>query len=142
MRTRAFLSQPLRPAVAQALRARLGVAHAAEPFSPLDPRATVKRVALVVRDIGAEGTVFRGGLDLRGSEIDHLWLDVDGCVVDLAFPVFVDDFVVVLRRYVAGDARPADLAAIAAVAGVDERVLGLFPAPLRYCGEPVWSART
>jgi hypothetical protein len=101
-----------------------------------------------------ETTVYRGGLDLRGVEIDHVWLAAthpDPCapdpqlrtpfVVDVAFPLFVDHFVEVLRRFVAGDATAAELDRAAAGAGVRQRVVGLFPAPVRYLGVPVWSAR-
>lgn len=141
MHTIAFQSRPLRPRVAKVLHARLRAAHRAQPFSALDPRQTVRRVTRILDEMGVEATVYRGGLDLRGSEVDHIWLDVDGRVVDVAFPLFVADFVDVLRRYVAGDADPDDIAVTAADAGVDERVVGLFPAPLRYLGRPVWSAR-
>jgi hypothetical protein len=107
-----------------------------------------------------ETTVYRGGLDLRGVEIDHLWLAAtypDAAahpdpraldphrrtpfVVDVAFPLFVDHFVEVLRRFVAGDATAAELDRAAAGAGVRQRVIGLFPAPVRYVGVPVWSER-
>ncbi|MGH8909730.1 MAG: hypothetical protein ACRD0K_25375 [Egibacteraceae bacterium] len=62
-------------------------------------------------------------------------------VVDVTFPLFVDHFVEVLRRFVAGDATAAELDAAAAGTGVRQRVVGLFPAPVRYLGVPVWSAR-
>lgn len=92
-------------------------------------------------------TVYRGGLDLRGAEIDHLWLAaiplLPGAplVLDVAFPLFAERFVELLRRFVAGDATPAELDKVASGAGVRQRVVGLFPEPVRYLGAPVWSAR-
>jgi hypothetical protein len=62
-------------------------------------------------------------------------------VVDVAFPLFADHFVEVLRRFVAGDATPAELDEAASGTGVGQRVVGLFPKPIRYLGAPVWSAR-
>jgi hypothetical protein len=127
------------------LRRRLRRAHDDEPFSPLEPRITVRRAVEIVEGVGLRATVYRGGLDLRGSEIDHVWLAVgadpgDSYVVDAAFPLFAAGFVDALRAFVAGDADPDQLAAIADRADIDERVLGLFPEPLRYLGRPVWSA--
>jgi hypothetical protein len=137
----------------RALPARIGVdllrrlrrAHDDEPFSPLEPRVTVRRAIEIVEAVGLRTTVYRGGLDLRGSEVDHVWLAVDAVpgdryVVDAAFPLFAEGFVSALRAFVAGDADPEQLLAIAARADIDERVLGLFPEPLRYLGRPVWTA--
>lgn len=136
-----FRSQALPPRFDGLLRRRLAAAHRAEPLSAIDPRATVRRVAAVAEDIGMHVTVYRGGLDLRGSEVDHVWLDVDGRVVDAAFPLFADEFVDVLRRFVAGDASGEELAAAAVHASLEERVLGLFPATAGYLGQPVWRHR-
>ncbi len=141
MTTVAFESRRLPPRVADPLRARLRTAHRTAPFSAADPREAVRRAATVAAELGLTGTVYRGGLDLRGSEVDHVWLDVDGHVVDVAFPLFVAEFVAVLRDFVAGHVAAGDLAAVAALAGVEARVLGEFPPPLRYRGCPVWSAR-
>jgi hypothetical protein len=144
-----FESHPLPPGVASALRRRLETAHRAQPFSALDPRGAVRRVIAVATDLGVHTTVYRGGLDLRGTEVDHVWLalevdepDTAGpapYVVDVAFPLFADAFVETLRRFVAGDAEAEDLAAVAERAGLSERVVGVFPPPLRYLGAPVWS---
>jgi hypothetical protein len=146
MTTPVFEPRPLPTPVANTLRERLLRAHRAEPFSTIEPRRTVQRVAALLTDLGLESVVFRGGVDLRSSEADHVWLAVtrvdagDGpYVVDAAFPLFAEAFVATLRSYVAGDAGPDDLAAAAARAGVDERVMGEFPRPLRYLGRPVWS---
>lgn len=136
----AFRSQPLPDAVVP-LRSRLAELHGAEPFTAVDPRDAVRRARGVAEALGIDATVYRGALDLQGSEVDHVWVNVDGCVIDVAFPLFVPDFIAVLRRFVVGDAEAADLDAVAAPAGLDQRVLGEFPAPLRYRGEPVWSAR-
>lgn len=137
-----FRSRPLPPTLDGLLRRRLAAEHQAEPLSALDPRATVRRVAAIAEDIGVRVTVYRGGLDLRGSEVDHVWLDLDGRVVDAAFPLFVEEFVEVLRRFVAGDAAGEELAAAAVHASLEERVLGLFPATTGYLGQPVWSHRS
>lgn len=137
----AFESKPLPERLGQLMRARLVSAHRQEPFSALDPRAAARRVADVTAELGLTATVYRGGLDLRGSEVDHVWLDLDGHVIDVAFPLFADGFVDVLRDFVAGDAEPEDVAQAAAPAGLDERVLGVFPATLAYRGAPIWTAR-
>lgn len=137
-----FRSQPLPSPFDGLLRRRLAAVHRADPLSAIDPRATVRRVAAVAEDIGGlHVTVYRGGLDLGGSEVDHVWLDVEGRVVDAAFPLFVDEFVDVLRRFVAGDASGDDLDAVAVHASLEERVLGLFPVTAGYRGQPVWAHR-
>lgn len=140
MATIAFHSQPLPGRVATALRTRLEEAHRRVAFSALDPRHAARRAAGIAEDLGLGATVIRGGLDLDGTEVDHLWLDVEGCVLDVAFPVFLPDFVALLRDFVAGHAEPAALAQVADAAELDHRVLGEFPTPLRYRGQPIWSA--
>ena len=137
----AFQSQPLPKRVADALRTRLREAHVRQPFDALDPRQGARRVASIAEALGLTPTVVRGGLDLEGTEVDHLWLDVEGRVVDVAFPLFLPSFVVSLRQWVTGEIEGDQLAAVAADAGVEQRVLGEFPSPLRYRGQPVWSAR-
>jgi hypothetical protein len=137
----AFQSQPLPQRVAAALRARLRDAHNHQPFDVLDPRHDARRVVAIAEDLGLTPTIVRGGLDLDGTEIDHLWLDVEGRVIDVAFPLFVPSFVESLRRWVTGEIESAELAGAAADAGVEHRVLGEFPSPLRYRGQPIWSAR-
>lgn len=125
--------------VAGRLRERLVRAHAHQPFSTVDPRETVRRVAGIVEDLGLRATICRGGVDLRGAEADHVWLDVEGRVVDAAFPLLEEPFVALLRRFVAGEASSDELAEAAAGADVERRVLGEFPHPLGYIGAPVWS---
>lgn len=137
----AFCSRPLPSAVAPTLRRRLSQAHRSDPFTALDPRHAARRAVAIVDDVGLEATVYRGALDLEGSEVDHVWLDLDGRVIDVAFPLLVPSFVELLRGFVVGDVDAAQLQAAAATAGIDQRVLGEFPPPLRYRGEPVWSDR-
>ncbi len=137
----AFSSRPLPGEVSPPLRRRLSQAHVSAPFSAVDPRDAARRTALIAEELGLEATVYRGALDLQGSEVDHIWVEFGGCVLDVAFPLFIPDFVEALRRFVVGDAEAAELDAVAAAAGLDQRVLGEFPQPLRYRGEPVWSAR-
>jgi hypothetical protein len=159
MKAIVFESRPLPSPLAEAVLERLERAHRQEPFSAVNPRGTVHRVAKIVSELGVSVTVYRGGLDLRGVEIDHLWLAAvtefseaspqalswlpgTPLVLDVAFPLFAEHFVEMLRRFVAGDATPAELDEIASGAGVRQRVVGLFPEPVRYLGAPVWSTRT
>lgn len=145
-----FHSRPLPADVRREVRSRLGAAHDEQPFSPADPRAAATRAALALAPLGLQIVVYRGGLDLRGAEVDHVWLagvvddgapDAGPFVFDPSFPLFDLDFVVALRSYVAGDGSREDLAAVAAGADLDERVLGEFPPPINYLGSPVWSQR-
>lgn len=137
----AFRSRPLPGSVSESLRERLQAAHGVEPFRAVDPRHAAKRAIGILDGLGFEATVYRGSLDLEGSEVDHVWVNLDGRVIDVAFPLLVPRFVEVLRDFVVGDAQAADLDDVAARASLDERVLGEFPSRLRYRGEPVWTAR-
>lgn len=139
-RTR-FHSLALPAAVRAEVRARLRRAHEDRPFSATDPRDTVRRVATITRDLGLRATVYRGVVDLRGAEVDHVWLEFQGRVVDAAFPLHERQFVDLLRRFVAGDLEAEELAAAAERLELDARVLGEFPEPIRYLGRPVWSSR-
>lgn len=153
MRTTRFHSRALPGALDKRVRARLDAAHRDQPFSPLDTREAARRAAAIVADLGLQATIYRGGLDLRGVEVDHIWLAASAFaaqdrvdefapfVVDAAFPLFSPAFVAALRRFVAGDGTREELAAAAEGSAVDDRVLGVFPAPMRYLGAPVWSAR-
>lgn len=160
MTTTVFRSQHLPPPLARGLRDRLVDAHRTRPFSPADPRESLKRVSAIAEQLGLTTTVYRGSLDIAGAEVDHLWLAAEtghgespgvhaaarsggsgAFVVDQSFPLFNADFLTVLRRWVAGDADDEQLAEAAAVADVDARVLGVIPSGLRYLGAPVWSAR-
>ena len=137
----AFRSRPLPHAASTSLRAQLLDAHRDEPFSVLDPRQSARRITDIAQGLGLEVTLYRGALDLQGSEVDHVWVDFQGRVIDLAFPLFQPRFVQVLRDYVVGDAEASDLDQAALGTGLDDRVLGEFPQPLGYRGAPVWSAR-
>jgi hypothetical protein len=141
MRPQRFDSRALPFDDDQRLRRRLAAEHRRAPFSPTDARATVRRVVAVGREVGLATRVYRGGLDLGGSEVDHVWASVDGVVVDAAFPVLDAEFVDTLRRFVAGDAEPQDLARAAARCALTDRVVGVFPDRLRYVGCPVWTDR-
>lgn len=132
---------PLPAELGAAVRGRLWRAHAWKPFSAVDPRETVQRVARILEGLALTPTVYRGSLGLPGADVDHLWLDVEGRVVDVSFPVLEDGFVDLLRRFAAGEAEPEALADAAARATLDRRVVGEFPESLRYIGAPVWGAR-
>jgi hypothetical protein len=145
--TTVFSPRPLPGALADEIAHRVRAAHDEQPFTPRRPRDVVRRVAALLHDLRLEPTVFRGGLDLRGAEIDHVWLGIGGTagegprVLDVAFPLFRDEFVAVLRRFVAGDAGLDELDEAGRSAGIEDRVLGAFPAPMRYLGQPVWGDR-
>lgn len=141
MRPQRFHSRRLPGSQERALLTALADEHADTPFSPVDPRSTVRRVTELGSRLGLATRVFRGGLDLQGTEADHVWVSVEGVVLDAAFPVLAEDFVEVLRRYVAGEAEAADLEAAAEGLDVDARVVGQFPDRLGYVGSPVWAER-
>lgn len=136
-----FHSLALPQSVRAEVHARLRRAHEHRPFSATDPRETVRRVAGITAELGLAATVYRGVVDLRGAEVDHVWLDLHGRVVDAAFPLRESQFVELLRRYVAGDLEADELAAAAGRLELDARVLGEFPEPIRYLGQPVWAGR-
>jgi hypothetical protein len=127
------------------VRGLLADAHRHQPFSPLDARLSARRAAALIAEAGVETTLYRGGLYLRGVEADHVWLaasaDGEAFVVDTAFPLFSPAFREQLRRFVCGDSSREELAAAAEGSELDDRILGVFPAPVAYLGSPVWSAR-
>lgn len=141
MRLVAFASRRLPGEQDRRLRGRLAEQHEAEPFTPHDTRATVRRVVQVGSRLGMSARMFRGGLDLHGIEVDHVWASLDGVVVDAAFPLLDEGFVEVLRLFVAGDAEMDDLVGAADGSDLTRRIIGEFPAPLRYVGCPVWTER-
>jgi hypothetical protein len=116
-------------------------AHAQEPFSPLRPRAAARRVGALASEIGMPAHLYRGGVELTGTEVDHVWLAVNDLVIDLAFPLFADTFRSLLPRFVAGEIEAVELEQAAAMAGIDDRVLGVLPPRVRYVGRPVWAER-
>ena len=141
MKTRSFASGTLPNPGGTALRTLLLRAHAQEPFSPLRPRAAARRVGALASEIGMSAHLYRGGVELTGIEVDHVWLAVDNLVIDLAFPLFAPDFRSLLPRFVAGEIEAVELEQAAATAGIDKRVLGVLPPRVRYVGRPVWAER-
>lgn len=141
MKPTSFPSRRLPQSDDRRLREHLAAEHAVAPFSSTDPRATVRRVVELTGDLGLQTRVFRGGLDLRGTEVDHVWVSVDGVVVDAAFPVHDVEFVEILRRFVTGDVEPGLLASAAGSIDFTKRVVGEFPDPVQYVGCPVWVER-
>lgn len=135
------------PELSAEVRRRLVVEHRRRPFMASDARDAARRASRVLADVGVITVVFRGGLQLRGTEVDHLWLAVSSAdedrtwVLDVAFPLFAADFVALLPRYVVGEIERHELDTVSRVATLDQRVLGRLPPAVRYCGEPVWSAR-
>jgi hypothetical protein len=141
VKTRSFASGTLPNPGGTALRKLLFRAHAQEPFSPLRPRAAARRVGALATEIGMSAHLYRGGVELTGIEVDHVWLAVDNLVIDLAFPLFAPDFRSLLPRFVAGEIEAVELEQAAATAGIDKRVLGVLPPRVRYVGRPVWAER-
>lgn len=128
--------------VAARLRARLARAHADSPFGPRDVREAARRTAEVARELMLDAVVVRGGLDVGGAELDHVWTVVEGRVVDVSLPVIAEAFVDRLRSYVAGDVDAVELDRVAHGYTLDWRVVGAFPGSLRYVGLPVFAERT
>lgn len=123
------------------LRSALAREHAREPFTPRDARSAVARVKEEADRLGAEVDVVRGGVDVGGAELDHVWAVVAGHVVDVTLPLRSDVFADVLRAYVAGDVDEDELDLAAHGYTFEWRVMGEFPAHLRYVGLPVWGQR-
>lgn len=140
--TRSFVSRDLPHPGGSQLRALLTRAHELEPFSPVRPRATARRVGALATGVGLTARLYRGGVDLNGVEVDHVWLAVDDIVIDVAFPLFMPAFRSLLRRFVAGEIQPEDLETAAASSGIEHRVLGVLPPSTRYIGQPVWAERS
>lgn len=142
MLARSFVSRDLPQPGGHALRALLARAHELEPFSPVRPRATARRVGALATGVGLAARLYRGGVELNGVEVDHVWLGVDDIVIDLAFPLFMPDFRSLLPPFVAGEIEPEDLEKAAAASGIEHRVLGVLPPRTRYVGQPVWAERS
>lgn len=123
------------------LRASLAVAHASEPFSPVAAREAARRVAQVADSLGLDPTLFRGGLDIGGVELDTVWVVVEERVVDAALPLLAPRFVDSLRDYVTGHIDDDDLDRAAHPYSVQWRVIGAYPDRCRYVGAPVWMSR-
>lgn len=112
--------------------------HARRPFRPRDVREAARRVVQVARELELEAHVVRGGLDLGGAELDHVWAVVDDRVVDVALPVNSDVFVHALRAFVAGDLEEVELDRVAHGYAFSWRVVGEYPERIRYLGLPVF----
>jgi hypothetical protein len=134
LRSSAFPA-PLGPRLAAAVAA----AHADEPFRPTAPRDAARRLVRVVERFGLTAVVYRGGVDVGAAEIDHIWVVADERVIDAAFPLHAPSFVDCIRAFVAGDVDENTLERTAHPYSVAWRVIGSFPDPCRYVGEPVWS---
>lgn len=138
---RAPRQRRLPSAAAARLRAGLDREHRRRPFGPDDVRGAARRTLAVAEDVGLHGHIARGGLDLGGVELDHLWVVVESHVVDVTLPVLATDFVRVLRGYVAGDVEAEDLVAAASGWELEWRVVGDVPAGCHYLGRPILSHR-
>lgn len=123
------------------LRSALAREHAREPFTPRDVREAAARVQAVATRLGFEVDVVRGGVDVGGAELDHVWAVVVGHVVDVAMPLRSSAFADALRAYVAGDIDDDELDRTAHGYAFEWRILGEFPPPLRYVGLPLWGQR-
>jgi hypothetical protein len=115
--------------------------HADRPFLPSEPREAARRVLEVAGSLGLSVHVARGGLDVGGAELDHLWAVVDDRVVDVSLPLGARPFRQVLRAYVAGDLSASRLVAAAADWTLEWRVIGEVPPGCRYRGAPVLAHR-
>lgn len=135
---RRFRPAAFPPATASRLRALLARAHAERPFGPRDVREAARRTAEVARSLTLDAIVVRGGLDVGGAELDHVWTVVEGRVVDPSLPVVSEAFVAALRAYVAGDLDDDELDRLAHGYTLQWRVVGSFPGGLGYVGVPVF----
>lgn len=136
--TRRYTPGEFPPGIGSRLRAALAHEHAREPFGPADVRAAAHRVVALATSLSLDAVVIRGGLDVGGAELDHLWADVEGRVVDVSLPVCSEAFLEDLRAYVAGDLADDELDRRAHGYRLGDRVVGRFPVRLGYLGAPVW----
>lgn len=134
---RRFRPAEFPPPTASRLRALLARAHAESPFGPRDVREAARRTADLARSMTLETVVVRGGLDVGGAELDHVWTVVEGRVVDVSLPVASAAFVAALRSYVAGDLDDDELDRLAHGYTLEWRVVGSFPGGIGYVGVPV-----
>lgn len=123
------------------LRATLAAEHRARPFLPSEPRDAAKRVLDIATSLGLSVHVARGGVDVGGAELEHLWAVVDDRVVDVSLPLTARPFRQVVRAYVAGDLPASRLVAAAADWTLEWRVIGEVPPGCRYRGTPVLAHR-
>lgn len=139
-RATSFRPAPFPAPLRATLQEALADEHAAVPFGPEDVRAAARRVVAVVEELGHSATIVRGGVDLGGAELDHVFVVVEDRVVDVALPVHARAFTGAVRAWVAGDLALDELSGRAARYGIEHRVLGEYPAPLRYRGAPLWGS--
>lgn len=123
------------------LRAGLAREHRRDPFRPGDVRDAARRALAVAESLGLPGHLARGGLDVGGAELDHVWAVVSDRVVDVTLPVLARDFLVLLRGFVAGDVPAAELDEVATSYTLEWRVVGEVPAGCRYLGAPILAHR-
>lgn len=135
-----FAPAPFPARVRSRLVEVLAAQHAHDPFGPHDVRATARRVVEATEALGFAPVLVRGGVDVGGAELDHVFVVVEDRVVDLALPVRAASFADVVRAWVAGDLDRAELVARAARHGLEDRVVGEYPTALRYRGAPVWGS--
>lgn len=123
------------------LRAALAAEHRRHPFSPDDPRDAARRVLGAAEELGLHGHIERGGVDVGGAELDHLWTVVERRIVDVVLPLRAERFVSLVRGYVAGDIDPMTLTDAAADYAIEWRVIGDVPTGCRYLGAPILTHR-
>lgn len=138
--TRRYAAASFPPPLAGRLRSALAGEHARRPFRPHEVRDAAHRVADVAGQLDLPVVLVRGGLDVGGAELDHLWAVVDGRVIDVVLPVRSASFRGILRAYVAGDLDADDLDHAAHGYAIGWRVLGSFPRSCRYVGTPVFGS--
>jgi len=124
------------------LRAGLAREHRRQPFRPGDVRDAARRALAVAESLGLSGHLARGGLDVGGAELDHVWAVVSNRVVDVTLPVLAQDFLVLLRGYVAGDVPAVELDQMATSYTLEWRVVGDVPPGCRYLGQPILGHRS
>lgn len=135
-----FRAQRLPAPQGPTLRSVLAREHARQPFTPADVRDAARRVAELAAAQGLEAVVVRGGLDLGGAELDHVWVAVEERVVDVALPVRSEAFRRLLRAFVWGEVAAEELDHVAHGYRFDWRVVGEFPELVDYVGRPVWGS--
>lgn len=123
------------------LRAALAAEHRRSPFLPSEPRDAARRVLEVANALALPVHVARGGVDVGGAELEHLWAVVADRVVDVSLPLGASAFRTVVRAYVAGDLEADRLVAAAANLTLEWRVIGEVPPGCWYRGTPVLAHR-
>lgn len=138
---RRFRPEAFPSPVGSRLRSALVREHGRHPFTPRDVRDAARRVVDVAGRLRLNAVVVRGGVDVGGAELDHVWAVVDGRVVDMTLPLRSGAFLSMLRAYVAGDLSGEHLDRVVHGYTLEWRVVGEFPADVRYVGAPIWLRR-